>query len=95
MDESPDIFFEVDLYPCIRQILVNKPNLYVEMFTIPIYNSFQVTGSPQQVYRWVIDKQIELFREGIETAVFRRENLGGGKVKVIFGAKFPEEDLAA
>jgi hypothetical protein len=56
------------------------------MITMPIYNSFHVTGSPQQVYQWFIDKEIELFRAVIETAVKRRDNLGGGKVKVIFGA---------
>ena len=82
------------MYPYINQILVDRPDLHVEMNTKSIYNSFIVVGSPEPVYRWVLDKQVELFREGVEVAVFRREDLDRGRVKVIFAAKFPVEDLA-
>lgn len=70
--------------------MVDQPALRVEMNTKSIDNSFIATGSPERVYRWVLDKQVELFREGIEVAVFRREDLNDGRVKVIFGAKFPD-----
>ena len=42
-----------------------------------------------------LDKQVELFREGVEVAVFNRHDLEDGQVRVTFGAKFPEEEQAA
>lgn len=95
MNESPRILYELDKYPYINQILVNQPDLFVEMDTKSIYNSFIVTGAPESAYRWVLDKQVELFREGVEVAVFNRNDLEDGQVRVIFAAKFPEEDKAA
>ena len=95
MDFSPEIRFELDEYPYISQILVNEPDLFVEMNTKPIYNSFIVIGSPEPVYRWVLDKQVELFRLGVEVAVFNRDDLDNGQVKVIFAARFPVENIAA
>ena len=95
MDRSPKIRFELDRYPYISQILVDKPDLVVEMNTKSIYNSFVITGSPEPVYKWVLDKQVELFREGIEVAVFNRNDLDNGQVRVRFGAKFTDENLAA
>ena len=96
MDESPRILYELDgKYPYINQTLVDEPGLYVEMDTKTIYNSFRAEGEPELVYRWVLDKQVELFREGVEVAVFNRNDLEDGRVRVIFAAKFPEEDLAA
>ncbi|MDJ0902093.1 MAG: hypothetical protein QNJ55_25150 [Xenococcus sp. MO_188.B8] len=96
MDDSPRILYELDgKYPYIAQTLVNEPDLFVEMNTMSIYNSFVVTGTPEAVYYWVLEKQVELFREGVEVAVFNRNDLDNGRVKVAFGAKFPEEDRAA
>jgi hypothetical protein len=96
MDELPRILYELDgKYPYINQTLVNEPGLYVEMNTKTIYNSFIAEGEPELVYRWVLDKQVELFCEGVEVAVFNRNDLEDGQVKVVFGAKFPEEDKAA
>jgi hypothetical protein len=42
-----------------------------------------------------LDKKVELFREVVEVAVFNRLDLEDGQVRVIFAAKFPEENLAA
>ena len=95
MDELPRILYELDKYPYINQILVNEPDLFVEMNTKSIYNSFIVTGAPEPAYRWVLEKQVELFREGVEVAVFNRYDLEDGQVRVTFGAKFPDEDKAA
>jgi hypothetical protein len=38
---------------------------------------------------------VELFREGVEVAVFNRYDLEDGYVQVTFAAKFPDEDKAA
>ena len=95
MDESPRILYELGKYPYISQTLVNEPDLFVEMDTKSIYNSFIVIGSPESAYRWVLDKQVELFREGLEVAVFNRHDLEDGQVKVIFAAKFPDDEKAA
>ena len=96
MDDLPRILYELDgKYPYINQTLVNEPGLYVEMDTKTIYNSFTAEGEPELVYRWVLDKQVELFREGVEVAVFNRNDLEDGQVRVVFAAKFPEEDQAA
>ena len=96
MDESPRILYELDdKYPYINQTLVDEPGLYVEMDTKTIYNVFTVEGKPEPVYRWVLDKQVELFRQGVEVAVFNRDDLEDGQVRVRFGADFPEEDKAA
>jgi hypothetical protein len=96
MDELPRILYELDgKYPYINQTLVNEPGLYVEMDTKTIYNSFTAEGKPELVYRWVLDKQVELFREGVEVAVFNRHDLEGNDVRVTFAAKFPAEDKAA
>ncbi len=38
---------------------------------------------------------MELFPEGLEVTVFNRLDLEDGQVRVIFAAKFPEEDKAA
>jgi hypothetical protein len=91
MNESPKILFELGIDPYINQILVNQPDLHVEMNTSSMYNSFIVTGSPEPVYQWVLDKQVELFREGIEVAVFNRDDLDDGQVRVVFAARFPVE----
>lgn len=91
MNESAKIRFELNRYPYINQILVNQPNLRVEMNTSSIYNSFIVKGSPEPVMKWVLDKQVELFREGIEVAVFNRDDLDDGQVRVVFAARFPVE----
>ena len=95
MDDLPKIQYELGEYPYITQTLVNEPGLYVEMNTKTIYNSFIAEGEPEPVYRWVLDKQVELFREGLEVAVFNRNDLEDGLVRVVFAAKFPEEDKAA
>ena len=95
MDASPKILFELDKYPYINQILVKEPNLLVRMNTTNLYNTFTAIGASESVYRWVLDKQVELFREGVEVAVFNRHDLEDGQVKVIFGAQFPSEDKAA
>lgn len=42
-----------------------------------------------------MDKQVELFREGLKVALFSRHHLEDGQVRVIFAAKFTEEDQAA
>ena len=42
-----------------------------------------------------LDKQVELFRKGIEVAVFNRDDRDRGRVKVIFAAKFLVEDIPA
>lgn len=92
MDKSLRILYQLDgEYPYINQTLINKPGLYVTMNT-DIYNSFCAKGKAEIVYRWVLDKQVELFREGLEVAVFRRLDLDNGQVKVVFAAKFPSED---
>lgn len=96
MDDLPRILYELDgKYPYINQTLVNEPGLYVEMNTKTIYNTFAAEGEPELVYRWVLDKQVELFRQGVEVAVFNRHDFEDGQVRVSFGAKFPEEDQAA
>lgn len=96
MDDLPRILYELDgKYPYINQTLVDEPGLYVEMDTKTIYNSFTAEGEPELVYRWVLDKQVELFREGVEVAVFNRHDLEDGYVRVTFAAKFPAEDQAA
>ena len=96
MDDLPRILYELDgKYPYINQTLVNEPGLYVEMDTKTIYNTFTAEGEPEPVYRWVLDKQVELFREGVEVAVFNRDDLEDGQVRVRFGAQFPDEDKAA
>lgn len=95
MDELPKIQFELGEYPYITQTLVSEPDLFVRMDTTNIYNTFTAVGASKAVYRWVLDKQVELFREGVEVAVFNRNDLEDGGVRVIFAAKFPEEDKAA
>ena len=96
MDDLPRILYELDgKYPYINQTIVDEPGLYVEMDTKTIYNSFTAEGEPELVYRWVLDKQVELFRQGVEVAVFNRIDGEDGYVQVTFGAKFPEEDKAA
>ena len=96
MDDLPRILYELDgKYPYINQTIVDEPGLYVEMDTKTIYNSFTAEGEPELVYRWVLDKQVELFRQGVEVAVFNRNDLEDGQVRVTFGAKFPAEDQAA
>lgn len=96
MDDLPRILYELDgKYPYINQTLVDEPGLYVEMDTKTIYNSFIAEGEPELVYPWVLDKQVELFRQGVEVAVFNRIDLENGYVKVIFAAKFPDEDPTA
>ncbi|MEM8722251.1 MAG: hypothetical protein AAGE84_23645 [Cyanobacteria bacterium P01_G01_bin.39] len=95
MDDLPKIQYELGEYPHITQTLVNKLGLYVRMNTKTIYNSFIAEGEPEPVCRWVLDKQVELFREGIEVAVFNRNDLEDGQVRVVFSAKFPEKDKAA
>lgn len=95
MDESPRILYELDgKYPYINQVLVNKPDLFVEIDTKTIYNIFTVEGKPEPVYLWVLEKQVELFRQGVEVAVFNRDDLEDGQVRVRFGAYFPDEDKA-
>jgi hypothetical protein len=95
MDELPRILYELDgKYPYVNQTLVNEPGLCVEMNTKTIYNSFVAEGEPEPVYRWVLDKQVELFREGLEVAVFNRLDLEDGDVRVVFAAKLPDEDKA-
>jgi hypothetical protein len=95
MDDLPRIQYELGEYPYINQTLVNEPDLVVEMNTLPIYNSFIAEGEPEPVYRWVLDKQVELFREGLEVAVFNRLDLEDGDVRVVFAAKLPDEDKTA
>jgi hypothetical protein len=95
MEDLPRIQYELGEYPYINQTLVNEPDLLVEMNTLPIYNSFIVIGAPEPAYRWVLEKQVELFRQGVEVAVFNRHDLKDGQIKVTFAAKFPAEDQAA
>ena len=96
MDDLPRILYELDgQYPYINQTLVNEPGLYVEMDTKTIYNTFTAEGEPELVYRWVLDKQVELFREGVGVAVFNKHDLEDGQVRVIFAAQFPDKDEAA
>jgi hypothetical protein len=38
-----------------------------------------------------LNQQVELFREEVEVAVFNRNDLEDGYVRVIFAAKFPEK----
>lgn len=92
MGESLRILYELDKYPYINQTLVDEPGLHVEMNTKTIYNSFSAKGDPELVYRWVLDKQVEFFHEGLKAAVFKRLDLEDGQVKVIFAAEFPAED---
>lgn len=40
------------------------------MDTKTIYKVFTVEGKPEPVYRWVLEKQVELFREGVKVVVF-------------------------
>lgn len=96
MDNLPRILYELDgKYPYVNQRVVDEPGLCVEMNTKTIYNSFTAEGEPELVYRWVLDKQVELFREGLEVAVFNRYDLEDGYVQVTFAAKLPDEDKAA
>jgi hypothetical protein len=95
MDDLPRIQYELGEYPYITQTLVSEPDLYVRMNTTNIYNTFTAVGASKAVYRWVLDKQVELFQEGIEVAVFNRHDLEDDDVRVTFAAKFPDEDKAA
>lgn len=95
MDELPKIQFELGEYPYITQTLVSEPDLFVRMDTTNIYNTFTAVGASKAVYRWVLDKQVELFRQGVEVAVFNRDDLEDDDVRVIFAAQFPDEDKAA
>lgn len=92
MENLPRIRFESKKYPYINQLLVDRSDLRVEMNT-NLYNSFIVKGLAESVYPWVLDKQIELFRKGLEVAVMNRQNLDDGQVEVLFAAKFPKENL--
>ncbi len=94
MDELPKIQFELGEYPYITQTLVSEPDLFVRMDTTNIYNTFTAVGASKAVYRWVLDKQVELFRQGVEVAVFNRDDLEDDDVRVIFAAQFPDEDKA-
>lgn len=90
MEYLPRICFKFDKYPYINQLLVDQPDLYVEMNTKALYNTFVACGYPEPVYRWVLDKQVKLFRQGLEVAVFNREDLESGLVKVTFRVQFPK-----